>query len=59
LAKDPKITAEMEEDIALGQKIHVSQTPTMVITHKGHSSPVAGYVNYSILKTYLDDLLSK
>src|SRR5579864_4386609 len=59
LAKDPKIAAEVEGDIELGQKIHVSQTPTMVITHKGRSSPVSGYVNYSILRTYLDDLLSK
>jgi len=59
LAKDPKITAEVEGDIALGQKLNVSQTPTMVITHKGHSSPVAGYVNYAILQAYLDDLLSK
>jgi protein-disulfide isomerase len=59
LAKDPKITAEMEGDIALGQKLHVSQTPTMVITHKGRSSPVTGYVNYSFLRSYLDDLLSK
>jgi protein-disulfide isomerase len=59
LAKDPKVIAEMEGDIALGQMIHVSQTPTMVISHKGRSSPVSGYVNYSFLKSYLDDLLSK
>jgi protein-disulfide isomerase len=59
LAKDPKITAEMEGDIALAQKIHVSQTPTMVITHKGRSSPVSGYVNYAFLRSYLDDLLGK
>jgi protein-disulfide isomerase len=59
LAKDPKITAEMEGDIALGQKIHVSQTPTMLITHKGRTNPVSGYVNYSFLRSYLDDLLNK
>jgi protein-disulfide isomerase len=59
LAKDPKVIAEMEGDIALGQMIHVSQTPTMVISHKGRSSPVSGYVNYTFLKSYLDDLLSK
>jgi protein-disulfide isomerase len=59
LAKDPKITAEMEQDIALGQKIPVTSTPTMVITHKGRSNPVTGAVNYSILSRYLDDLLSK
>jgi protein-disulfide isomerase len=59
LAKDPKIIGEMEGDIALGQMMHVSQTPTMVISHKGRSNPVSGYVNYSFLKSYLDDLLSK
>jgi protein-disulfide isomerase len=59
LAKDPKITAEMEQDIALGQKLPVTSTPTMVITHKGRSHPVTGAVNYSILSRYLDDLLSK
>jgi protein-disulfide isomerase len=59
LAKDPKITAEMDGDIALGRKINVNQTPTMIITYKGRSNPVVGYVNYLFLKSYLDDLLSK
>jgi protein-disulfide isomerase len=59
LAKDPKITAEMDGDIALGHKIRVTQTPTMIVTYKGRSSPVVGYVNYLFLSSYLDDLLSK
>ena len=59
LAKDPKITAEMEGDIALGQKLHVTLTPTMVIAFKGRSNPISGSINYSFLRSYLDDLLSK
>ena len=59
LAKDPKITAEMEADIALGQKLHVTSTPTLVIAFKGHSNPISGPINYSFLRSYLDDLLSK
>ena len=59
LAKDPKITAEMEGDIALGQKLHVTSTPTMVIAFKGRSNPISGPINYSFLRSYLDDLLSK
>ena len=59
LAKDPRITAEMEGDIALGQKLHVTSTPTMVIAFKGRSNPISGAINYSFLRSYLDDLLSK
>jgi protein-disulfide isomerase len=59
LAKDPKISAGIDEDLALGQKIPIRQTPTMLITHNGHTSPVVGSVSYSILSRYLNDLLSK
>jgi len=59
LAKDPKITAEIDQDIALGQKARLTQTPTMEITYNGHTTPVAGSVSYSILSRYLNDLMSK
>jgi protein-disulfide isomerase len=59
LAKDPKVVAEMEHDIALGDKIPITSTPTTVITHKGRSSVVTGPINYAILTKYLDDLLTK
>jgi protein-disulfide isomerase len=59
LAKDPRIAAEIDQDIALGRKVPVTQTPTMLITYNGHSSPVVGSVSYSILSRYLNDLLSK
>jgi len=59
LAKDPKIAAEIDLDVALGQKARITQTPTMEITYNGRTTPVAGSVSYSILSRYLNDLLSK
>jgi protein-disulfide isomerase len=59
LIKDPQMPAEMEQDLALGVKANVRQTPTMIFTHKGRSYPVSGAVNYSILRKFIDDLLSK
>jgi len=59
LVKDPQMSGEMEQDIALGVKANVRQTPTMIFTHKGRSYPVTGSVNYAILRKFIDDLLSK
>lgn len=59
LAKDPKVLAEIDQDIALGQKANVHQTPTMIVTYKGRTYPITGSVNYSILSRFLDDLLAK
>jgi protein-disulfide isomerase len=59
LAKDPKIAAEIDQDVALGQKARITQTPTMEISYKGRTTPVSGSVSYSILSRYLNDLMSK
>jgi len=59
LIKDPQMAAEMEQDIALGVKANVRQTPTMIFTNHGRSYPVTGAVNYAILRKFIDDLLSK
>jgi len=59
LAKDPKIMAEVDQDMALGQKSNIHSTPTMEITYKGRTTPVSGSVSYPILSRYLNDLLSK
>ena len=45
--------------MALGASHKVSQTPTMYVTHKGRTYPITGSVSYSILRKFLDDLLSK
>jgi len=60
LLTDPKILADIEQDIALGKKRNVSQTPTMIVSYKGREYPVVGNVpDYGILRKFLDDLLSK
>ena len=59
LIKDPQMSLEMEQDIALGAKAKVHQTPTMIFHHKGIAYPVSGTVNYPILRKFIDDLLSK
>lgn len=59
LANEPKIKAEVDEDVALGKKDNVTSTPTMEITYKGRTTPVSGAISYSILSRYLNDLLSR
>ncbi len=59
LAKDPKIVAEVDRDIAMGQKIPIHQTPTILITAKGRTNPLTTTVTYSLLTSYLNDLLAK
>jgi len=58
LLNDPKILADIEQDIALGNQNNVRSTPTMIISYKGRQYPV-GLVSYGILSKFLDDLLSK
>jgi len=59
LLNDKTVAAEMEQDIQLGNKVNVRQTPTMIVTTKGRTYPVAGSVAYPILRRFLDDLLLK
>jgi protein-disulfide isomerase len=59
LAKTPAIIAEVENDIQKGHAASVRQTPTMIITHKGKTYPVAGGVSFPILRRFLDDLLTR
>ena len=35
LAKDPAITAEVQQDIQAGRTAQVNATPTMILTHRG------------------------
>ena len=59
LVKDPSIAAEITDDVAMGTRDKVSQTPTMVIVHNGQRTPIAGNVGYSLLRMYLDKLLTQ
>lgn len=59
LAKDPKIAAEVDADVALGKKANLQQTPTMVFTRKGSVQPVSGAITYPILRRYVESLLAQ
>ena len=59
LVKDPQVSAELEQDIALGNQIKIRQTPTMVFTHRDKPYTVSGTISYAILRKFVDDLLSK
>jgi protein-disulfide isomerase len=58
LAKDPAVVAQVESDLALGKRVPIDQTPTMLVTFKGKSQPVKGAISYPIFKRYIDSLLA-
>ena len=50
----------IEKDKQLGQVYAVNQTPTTWLhTKNGQSFPVVGFVNYDVLKTFLDQLVAQ
>ena len=53
MAKDPAILANIERDIQHGQRMKVSSTPTMIVTHDGKPNPVVGVVSYAVFSKYL------
>ena len=56
VAKDPAILANIERDIQLGQRMKVSSTPTMIVTHDGKPNPVVGAVSYAVFSKYLNTI---
>ena len=59
LAKDPAILANIERDIQLGQRMKVSSTPTMIVTHDGKPNPVVGVVSYAVFSKYLNTIVGQ
>ena len=59
LIKDPAIAAEVQKDVDAGNAAGIRQTPTMIVTYKMRRYPLAGAVNYDLLRQFLTDLLSK
>lgn len=57
IAADPAIAASIERDIALGQRMKVSSTPTMIVTHNGKPNPVVGVVSYPVFSRFLNSQL--
>jgi protein-disulfide isomerase len=52
---DDTVTA----DVAMGNKDNLNQTPTLVIVKNGKRQKIDGNVPFGILKTYLDQMLTK
>ena len=59
IAKDPAILAGIERDIQLGQRMRVSSTPTMIVTHDGKPNPVVGAVSYAVFSKYLTTIVGQ
>ena len=57
LAKDPAVLSEVQRDVDAGKAAAINQTPTMIVTHGASRFPVAGAVNYNLLRSLLDGLL--
>jgi protein-disulfide isomerase len=57
---DPKsfgeINHEIDNDMALGAKIQLSETPTMILTGGGKTYPIKGDVRYDLLRQLINSL---
>jgi len=56
---DAHIDDTVAEDMAMGQKDQLKSTPTLVVVAKGKRQVIAPIPVYSLLKSYLDALLSQ
>ena len=59
IATDPAIAANIERDIQLGQRMQVSSTPTMIVTHNGKPSPIVGVASYPVFSRFLNTLVGE
>ncbi|MBI3406652.1 MAG: thioredoxin domain-containing protein [Acidobacteria bacterium] len=60
LVKSGKVEPFIEKDFKMGQEQKVGSTPSVFITYKGKVTPLPpGGVTYSLLRQYLDSLLSQ
>lgn len=56
---DAALDDSIAADQAMGLQDRINQTPTIIVVYKGKRQPIAGFPNYVLLKTYLDQLLGK
>ena len=59
LMKDPKFDDGLPREVALGNKVGVHGTPTMIVTHKLQNYQVTRPLSYPIFKQMLDELAAK
>ena len=54
-----EVDAGIEKDMAEGNSLHVTQTPTSIIIFRGQTFPVGGVVGYPVLRQFFDQLLKQ
>ena len=59
VANDSHLDDSVAADLAMGAKDHLTQTPTLVIVAGGKRQTIAGAPPYSLLKSYLDQVLGQ
>ncbi|MEO8369281.1 MAG: thioredoxin domain-containing protein [Candidatus Solibacter sp.] len=59
VANDAHLDDTVSADVAAGQQVRLTMTPTMVVTYKGKTQMLAPVPQYELLKSYLDELLAK
>lgn len=59
LATSPEVQAEIDADTKLAQSSKVNETPTLVVLSGSQRFPLAGAVNYSLLRRLLDQLAGR
>ena len=59
LFKDPVVAADVQRDLNMGTAARVDRTPTLIITHKGKSTPWSWWENYALFKSLVDAELQK
>jgi len=59
VVNDPHLDDTVSADVAAGQQVRLTMTPTMIVTYKGKSQMLAPVPQYELLKSYLDELLAR
>jgi len=57
--KSKTVEDSIDSDIARGRQFRVSSTPTVVLTHRGRTTPLPGGVSYPLLRRVLDQMLAQ
>ena len=56
---DGHLDDTVASDVAIGRQDNLNQTPSLVVTYKGKRQLIAPIPPYNLLKSYLDELLTK
>jgi protein-disulfide isomerase len=61
LVNDPAVKAQVDRDLQLAQMVPVQSTPSILVTYRLKRYPIEGQgvFSYSLVKSFLDDLLKK